>query len=85
MKKRVLLAALALLSLTAAECTSADRADRSVDFTEDATEVTLVRNADDVPNVVLFCAGGERFASTLSSDGAKNPALLHLGSCEGPS
>jgi hypothetical protein len=44
----------------------------------DTTDVTLWRNADGIPNIAIFCAGGMRFAATLSQDGAKQPALVRL-------
>lgn len=44
----------------------------------DTTDVTLWRNADNVPNIAIFCAGDLRFAATLSSDGTKQPSLVRV-------
>lgn len=62
---------------------TADRVEggRQADTFVDATQVTLVRNVDNVPNVAIFCGAGERFAATLSVDGQRSPSLEHLGPC----
>lgn len=78
------------VALLLTSCTSVPTADRSeagggwrADSYADASDVTIVRNVDDVPNVAIFCAAGERFAATLSVDGTRAPALVHLGRCGG--
>ena len=57
---------------------SDDRTNKSADSFVDATKVVIVKNADQVPNVALFCADGLRFAATLSGDGAKQPQLVRV-------
>jgi len=48
------------------------------DFYDDATNVTVYRNADDVPNVATFCLGTYGWAATLSGgdSGADKTAVL---------
>jgi len=73
---------LAITGLSACASTSDDRSGSAggsnPDNYSDATHVTLYRNVDNVPNVATFCAGTLGFASTLSSDGAKNPTLVRV-------
>lgn len=71
--------------------TSADRLPEAggptPDAFADATDVTVWRNVDNVPNVAMFCADGLRWAATLSDDGAKSPVLVRVperdASCAG--
>lgn len=78
----VLVAGLVLLVLLAACGTTRDRSSEaggsSPDEWADTYGVVLVRNVDDVPNVALFCAEGFRFASTLSTDGTRQPSLVRV-------
>ena len=67
-----------LLFAGCSEQPSDDRTNKSADGFEDATKVVIVKNADQVPNIALFCADGLRFAATLSSDGAKQPQLVRV-------
>lgn len=66
--------------LGAGSCDTAltDRAKQQPDGFQDATNVVVWRNADQVPNLVTFCADGLAWASTLSSNGMTNPNLLRL-------
>jgi hypothetical protein len=78
---RPLAATMVVLASTAGCGATADResgAGRQVDRYEDATDITVWRSADDVPNVVTFCADGLRFVATLSVDGTRAPALLRV-------
>lgn len=70
----------ACLLLGASSCDepAQDRAKTEADGFQDATNVVVWRNADQVPNVVTFCADGLAWAATLSSDGYKTPNLLRL-------
>lgn len=66
-------------SLTACgESATDDRqggAGSKADQTTDTDHVTVYRNADNVPNVAYFCAGGFAWASTLSGgDSGDNKA-----------
>lgn len=82
-KTPILIAALAVALITTAgacqEDPNDDRSDaaggKEADRYEDTSDVTVWRNADDVPNIVTFCADGQMFWSTLSSDGYKQPAV----------
>jgi hypothetical protein len=73
---------LGCLLLTGCAATSADRLPEaggpSPDGFADATDVTVWRNADNVPNVAMFCADGLRWAATLSDDGSKSPVLVRV-------
>lgn len=72
---------LAVLALTGCSEAAQDResgAGLAPDRIADASEVVVWRNADDVPNVVTFCADGLAWASTLSRDGTTSPQLLRL-------
>jgi hypothetical protein len=72
----------ALLVLGACSTATQDRTDGAggtePDYLADAKHVTLVRNADNVPNVALFCAEGFGFAATLSADGTRSPQLVRM-------
>lgn len=74
---------LAGLALLLAGCSEADNdresgSGKQPDLMTDATKVQIFRNADNVPNVVRFCADGRAFWSTLSGgdSNAKPPQLL---------
>lgn len=74
-------AAFVLLSAESCDPPADDRQTgngKAADSYADTTNVTVWRNADQIPNVALFCADGMRFASTLSSDGVKQPQLLRI-------
>lgn len=72
------------LLLTAESCGPSDDRSGTVgngtkpDGYLDATNVIVFRNADDVPNVVLFCIGKFRFASTLSGSNTESAMLIRL-------
>lgn len=83
-----LVAALALLFGLAAQC-STPVEDRSgpngaqPDGYQDATHVTVYRNADQVPNIATFCIGAYGFASTLKDtssggSGSAAPSLVRF-------
>ena len=85
MRRTLALAGAVLVALVAPGCSGQPSDDRSgeaggrdADTFADATDVTVVRNIDDVPNVALFCADGIRFAATLSGDGTRPPQLVEL-------
>lgn len=50
------------------------------DVVYDTQRVELFRNADNIPNIAYFCAGGFGWASTLSNDGTAAPALVRFES-----
>lgn len=80
--RRIALCALAGLML--AGCGAAqDRPKAEPDGYADATEVVVWRNADQVPNVVTFCADGVAWIATLSHDGSGAPALLRYAERDG--
>ena len=82
-----ILAAAALLFLTAASC-AAPTNDRTgpngaqPDGYQDAQHVVVYRNADTVPNVAVFCLGAYGWASTLKADsggaGSGSPSLVRF-------
>lgn len=73
-----------VLALTVAACgASQDRAKTEPDGYADATEVIVWRNADQIPNVVTFCADGVAWISTLSHNGSGAPALLRYTERDG--
>lgn len=74
----MVLAMLVIAVLSGCEEASMDRAKTQPDGHQDATQVIVWRNADQVPNVVTFCADGLAWASTLSSNGYKDPSLTRL-------
>jgi len=82
MKKKLtttILAVAALgLALTGCSETVGDReggAGKGADSYEDATNVVVYKNADNVPNVAHFCLGDYGWASTLSGgDSGKDKA-----------
>ena len=51
-------------------CTTAqqDRPETEPEQTRDATDITVWRNIDKVPNVATFCAAGRGWITTLHSD-----------------
>lgn len=78
-----LAAATALLMPLANECTGQPTGDRQgpagtqPDGYQDAQHVVVYRNADDVPNVAVFCLGPHGWASTLSgTDAAENKTAV---------
>jgi hypothetical protein len=82
--------ALVLLLSACGSSATSDRPDsaggKNPDTTAAATRVTVYLNADDVPNVALFCIGEMRFASTLSGGDSgkdKSSALLRLPEQDG--
>lgn len=81
LKKTAAIGAVALsfaLALTGCSQTVGDReggAGKQADSYEDATEVKVYKNADNVPNVAFFCLDGFGWASTLSGgDSGKDKA-----------
>lgn len=80
--KLAIVTAVALTALlTGCSQTTDDRSSGSgnqADQYEDATEVTVYRNADSVPNVAFFCLGEYGWASTLSGGdtGANRAATI---------
>ena len=70
MRRKVLLVSAGLLLL--AGCNPGATDDRqggngkTPDGYGDMTKVIVWRNADSVPNLAFFCAGGHKFVSTLS-------------------
>jgi hypothetical protein len=83
-----LIAGLSIISLGACgsstkQSVNQDRANVQPDSWGEATNVDAFKNADNVPTLVLFCAGGYRFYATLSSDGAKDPNLGRLPEQDG--
>lgn len=80
-KRGLILGAAALgftMLLTGCSQTVGDReggAGKQADSYEDATHVTVYKNADNVPNVAFFCLDGFGWASTLSGgDSGKDKA-----------
>lgn len=53
------------------------------DHAADTTNVTVWRNVDNAPNVIIFCADGLAFAATSSVDGQRQPQLLRLAERDG--
>jgi len=72
------LAALAAALLATGCGIAQDRPNPQPDEWADATNVTLWRNADGIPNVATFCLGDLAFAATLSGSHNESPALLRL-------
>ena len=82
---RTAIAGAALIALAgcsqATQDRPADAGGKDPDALRAATQVTVYLNADNVPNVALFCIDKMRFASTLSGgDSGKDKAssLLRL-------
>lgn len=82
---RITLAGAALVALTACSAATQDRPDsaggKDPDNTLPASHVTVYLNADNVPNVAIFCTGQLAWASTLSGDDSgkdKASALVRL-------
>lgn len=48
------------------------------DRVADTSHVTVWRNVDNAPNVIVFCADGLAWAATSSVDGARTPSLLRV-------
>ncbi len=63
-----LTATLTVALLGACSPAQQDRPNQTPDHTKDATEVTIWRNVDNVPNVSTFCAAGKGWITTLNSD-----------------
>jgi hypothetical protein len=86
MNRKALVAVAAALALTLAGCSAAvqDRtggSGKNPDQIGQARNVRVYANADDVPNVALFCLDTWAFASTLSGGDSgkdKASALLRL-------
>ena len=74
----LLLVALPVLTAGSCDAPADDRPNIAADGFQDATNVIIWRNADQVPNVATFCADRLAWAATLSSDGAKTPNLLRV-------
>lgn len=74
----IAVAGVVLLGAQSCDTPSSDRENKRADGYADVYDVTIWRNADDVPNVAMFCVDGMRFASTLSADGVKQPQLVRI-------
>jgi hypothetical protein len=80
MKTKLLLGLAALLLIPLQTCSTPTDDRQGPNGTQpdqysDATHVTVYRNANNVPNVALFCLGPYGWASTLSSgDSGANKA-----------
>lgn len=64
------IALISIVALTGCSATLQDRSDglgSEPDTVSDTTDVTVYRNADDVPNVAYFCAGDYGWASTMNT------------------
>lgn len=77
--------AAALLMLAGCDQVTQDRQQGGPDpdRVADTSQVTVWRNVDNAPNLIVFCADGLAWAGTSSVDGARAPSLLRVPERDG--